>query len=620
MSPLITLFKRVLRERPLRYWMVSLGGTVVLFWLVLEMIGLYAPATPWRLLCGALLLMFVSILLWKMFGSTLERQVRIRTRELADAKFKAEQASIRKSEHLANLSHEIRTPLNGLVGSLTLLERSHLPAPQLELLRVARQSSGLLLDIINDMLDFSRIESGLLVLTYNRVELLQVFDQALLTVTLRAQERNLKMTAFIAANVPKDAVVDGLRIRQILVNLLGNAVKFTERGEIHLRAEMENDRLMVTVSDTGRGIGKELQGLIFQPFVQGSAYDNGTGLGLAIAWRLTQMMGGELSLQSEVGAGASFTVCVPLHDASAPLPLFSGCLPAPAALHTQLREWGVGTVEGSSVEWDAPELAHLPARLWQQVSSTLQANESTATERVVCSTVVCPWSLKILIVDDVATNRQVLEQMLSGMGHVVEVASSGAQALKAGRSQVFDLVLMDIRMPEVDGYTVTRIWQAPGGDVLDPDTPIVALTANVAQHEYQRAKDAGMSGYLTKPVCINELSVTLSEVAVMQLARGIDMSPNQSLDGPIVDVSGERSRLAAVAELMCLHDQLVVAWSTLEQGAMLDALHALKGCSDLVGMTLVSQVVGCLESQVLRGEVIGDENLCDLRRLIAAGD
>lgn len=613
------LFKRVMYENSVRRRQISLGCAMALFCLLSEMIGLYIPS-PWRLLFDVLLLTSVSMLFWQVFDSALRRQVRLQTRELASAKFKAEQASIRKSEHLANLSHEIRTPLNGLIGSLTLLERSDLPEPQLELLRIARQSSGLLLDIINDMLDFSRIESGLLVLTYDRVALLQVFDQALLTVTLKAQERNLKMTAFIAANVPKDAVVDGLRIRQILVNLLGNAVKFTERGEVHLRAEMVQDRLLVTVSDTGRGIAKELQDLIFQPFVQGAASDSGTGLGLAIAWRLTHMMGGELGLHSEEGAGARFALCVPLYDASAPLPQLSGCLPAPAALHAQFSEWGLSAVPRSSMELDAPELAHLPARLWQQVNSILHASESASAESLVCSTVVCPWSLKVLIVDDVATNRQILGQMLREMGHVVEVASSGSQALTAGRSQVFDLVLMDIRMPEVDGYTVTRIWQAQGSEVLDPDTPIVALTANVAQHEHQRAKDAGMSGYLTKPVSINELCVSLSDVALMQLARGIDLSPNQNLDRPIVDISGEQSRQVAIAELMGMHDRLVTAWGAREHAQMLDALHALKGCSDLLGMSLVSQVAGELECQVRRDEVIGDENLCDLRRLIASGD
>ncbi|NWD64128.1 response regulator [Pseudomonas sp. IPO3774] len=603
------------------------------------------PAMHWEFFAQVLLLVIVVMLFKRTHGSplkyiisvlgggrfynrqqclirysqrTLEQQVLSRTRDLVDAKFKAEQASTRKSEHLANLSHEIRTPLNGVMGALTLLERSNLPSRQLELLRTARQSSALLLDIINDMLDFSRIESGRMVLTYSRIGLLSIFDQALLAITLKAQEKGLKLTAFIAADVPQDAVIDGLRVRQILVNLLGNAVKFTEQGEIRLHAEMRGDRLSVNVSDTGKGIAKECHDMVFQPFVQGSAYDSGSGLGLAIAWRLTQMMDGELSLESDNGAGASFNLCVQLHDASAPLPLFSGSLPAPLLLHEQLREWGVCVVDSPSILLDVPELAHLPGRLWQKLNSILIEKDSDGSESFVCSAALCPWSLKVLIVDDVTTNLRILGGMLHEMGHVVQAVPSAFEALKAGRSHVFDLVLMDIRMPDVDGFTATEIWKKEGSAVLDPDTPIIAVSANAALEEHERAIGVGMCGYLTKPVGIDELAVTLSEIALMQVSRGVEMPPNRNLERPLVDVSDEQVRRAAIAELISLYEQVVAAWRAREQKQVLDALHALKGCAGLVGMPLVSQVVEHLENQIHRDEVLCDESLSDLRCLISS--
>jgi len=607
--------------------------------------ALLHPAMLWRFFAQVLLLVIVVMIFKRIHGSplkyiinvlggrrfynrqqrlirysqrTLEQQVLSRTRDLVDAKFKAEQASTRKSEHLANLSHEIRTPLNGVMGALTLLERSNLPSRQLELLRTARQSSALLLDIINDMLDFSRIESGRMVLTYSRIGLLSIFDQALLAITLKAQEKGLKLTAFIAADVPQDAVIDGLRVRQILVNLLGNAVKFTEQGEIRLHAEMRGDRLSVNVSDTGKGIAKECHDMVFQPFVQGSAYDSGSGLGLAIAWRLTQMMDGELSLESDKGAGASFNLCVPLHDAGAPLPLFSGSLPAPLLLHEQLREWGVCVVGSPSILLDVPELAHLPGRLWQKLNSILLEKDSAGSESFVCSAALCPWSLKVLIVDDVITNLRILEGMLHEMGHVVQAVPSAFEALKAGRSHVFDLVLMDIRMPDVDGFTATETWKKEGSAVLDPDTPIIAVSANAALEEHERAIGAGMCGYLTKPVGIDELAATLSEIALMQVSRGVEMPPNRNLERPLVDVSDEQVRRAAIAELISLYEQVVAAWRAREQKQVLDALHALKGCAGLVGMPLVTQVVEHLENQIHRDEVLCDGSLSDLRCLISS--
>ncbi|MDN7673326.1 two component system sensor kinase [Burkholderia oklahomensis] len=548
------------------------------------------------------------------YYKTLESKVRERTRELAEAKRIAESASHRKSEHIASISHELRTPLNGIVGALALLNRSALQAEQRDLVRVAQQSSCYLLGIVNNVLDFSRIEAGQLELASEETDLLALLDQAMLTIHIRAQEKNLNLRTFVAADVPRRVWLDGLRVRQILINLLGNAVKFTEHGHIHLTVERRADMLAFVVEDTGKGIPDDYQLDIFKPFVQVRAHDSGNGLGLPIASRLANLMNGEILLDSRLGMGTRFTVLLPLQaDERAPAPL-AGALVAPAALHMQMRVWGLQVETGDNALFPMPESGYLPGKLWDKVVLALRGE---AVQEEVAPKAICPWSLKILVVDDVAVNRDIVGKMLRELGHRTRAAASGQLALKLGRSHVFDLVLMDVRMPELDGMATAKRWRHVAEGVLDPDTPIVALTANASPAEHERAKAAGMNGYLTKPVSLEQLADMINQVASTQLARGVELTPNAKSCSPLFDLNDAAMREKLHQALVDLHRQIDAAWHARDAASMLNVLHALKGCAGQGGLDLVREAAEQQERQVRSGGWMSGHDVRDLAELIS---
>ncbi|OJA91663.1 ATP-binding protein, partial [Burkholderia ubonensis] len=371
-----------------------------------------------------------------VYHKTLENKVDERTRELNEAKRMAESANHRKSEHIASISHEIRTPLNGITGALALLARSQLQPQQQELVGVAQQSSSYLLGIVNNVLDYSRIEAGHLELAYEQTQLLPLLDQAMLTIHLRANEKHLALSTFVAPDVPQQIWLDALRVRQILINLLGNAVKFTDFGSIRLVVERRGDQLAMIVEDTGKGIPRSYQIDIFKPFVQVRAHDSGNGLGLPIASRLANLMNGEILVSSRLGCGTRFTVLLPLRRGEvAPKPL-TGCVTAPATLHAQLRAWGVEPVDGDNPLLAMPELCYLPGKLHRSIAQVLRGE---AVQDDAPPTAICPWALKVLVVDDVAVNCDIVGKMLRELGHQCQSAASGERALALGRNQVFDL-------------------------------------------------------------------------------------------------------------------------------------------------------------------------------------
>ncbi|AOJ71462.1 MULTISPECIES: two component system sensor kinase [Burkholderia] len=548
------------------------------------------------------------------YYKTLESKVRERTRELAEAKRIAESASHRKSEHIASISHELRTPLNGIVGALALLNRSALQAEQRDLVRVAQQSSCYLLGIVNNVLDFSRIEAGQLELASEQTDLLALLDQAMLTIHIRAHEKSLSLRTFVTSDVPRRVWLDGLRVRQILINLLGNAMKFTEQGHIHLSVERRADMLAFVVEDTGKGIPDEYQLDIFKPFVQVRAHDSGNGLGLPIASRLANLMNGEILLDSKLGKGTRFTVLLPLQaDEMPPAPL-AGHLVAPAALHMQLRMWGLQVDTGDNVQFPMPESGYLPGKLWDKVVLALRGE---AVQEEVAPKAICPWSLKILVVDDVAVNRDIVGKMLRELGHRTRAAASGQLALKLGRSHVFDLVLMDVRMPELDGMATAKRWRHVAEGVLDPDTPIVALTANASPAEHERARAAGMNGYLTKPVSLEQLADMINQVASTQLARGVELTPNAKSCSPLFDLNDAAMREKLHQALVDLHRQIDAAWHANDVASMLNVLHALKGCAGQGGLDLVREAAEQQERQVRAGGWTSCQDVRDLAELIS---
>jgi signal transduction histidine kinase/ActR/RegA family two-component response regulator len=391
------------------------------------------------------------------------RQARQRAQQ---GELAAESANSAKSTFLATMSHEIRTPLNGVLGMAQAMAGDELSDRQRDRLSVVHRSGEALLAILNDVLDLSKIEAGKLELEQLEFELAEVARGAYSAFTALANKKGLSFALDIERARGR-YLGDPTRLRQILYNLISNALKFTEQGEIRVTAVRQGETLEISVADTGVGIPPESLSKLFAKFDQLDSSTTrrfgGTGLGLAICRELAQLMAGEIRVESDLGLGSKFILRLPLR---------------------WLGEERTAVARTAEIPIEAPEIA-----------------------------------LRVLAAEDNAVNQLVLKTLLHQMGVDPHVVDNGQQAVEAWEAGEWDVILMDIQMPVMDGLSATAMIRNREADTGRPRTPIVALTANAMSHQVEQYAAAGMDGHVAKPIQAAELFATLTRAAVPEQAK-----------------------------------------------------------------------------------------------------
>lgn len=383
---------------------------------------------------------------------------------LRNAKLEAEAANKAKSEFLANMSHEIRTPMNGVIGMASLLTDTRLSDEQRHYVETIRKSGDTLLELINDILDISKIEAGKMELEKMDVYLPGLLEELVSLLSVKAHDKGLQLKYIVEPGIPTYVRTDPSKLKQVLINLAGNAIKFTHSGEIvihvtHAPENRPNEKLLFSVKDTGIGIAADKMGLLFNKFSQVDASTirqyGGTGLGLAISKELVGIMGGDIGVRSQEGKGSEF--------------------------------WFTINVEkGSPSSWekaqDAPSTGSSPG-----VGGTQSGN------------------ISILIVEDNIVNLSVVQGMLGKAGFNADVATDGVEALEMLTKKQYDLVLMDVQMPRMDGFEATRRIRDARSAVLNHKIPVIAMTAHAMKGDRERCMEAGMDDYISKPLSLQSL-------------------------------------------------------------------------------------------------------------------
>ncbi|WP_322489826.1 ATP-binding protein [Chloroflexus sp.] len=506
---------------------------------------------------------------------TVERQIAV---DLLRAKEAAEQAERARSAFLASISHEIRTPLNAVIASAELLLTSALLETQRSLVETIRVGGEALLAIVNNVLDLSKIEAGRLEIVAEPVDVRAIVDAVMTLFRRDAEQKGLAFNAAIDPALPSLVMTDGTRLRQILINLVSNAIKFTDRGSVLVSVDMvapntDRPQVAIAVRDTGIGIDAEQLPRLFQPFTQldsDRARRGGAGLGLAISAQLVHLMGGELSVASQPGQGSTFTLRLPVQGVAAP--------------------------EAAS----APEAAPAP--------------ELSA-------------SLRVLVAEDNAINQQVVLHLLRVLGHHVTIVANGREAVQAIQHHPFDLVLMDLQMPEMDGEEATRQIRALGDQIRQP--LIIALTAYAFAGMRERCLAAGMDGFLNKPVRLQDLRQALQPRAqpMIPITGASPAIRDQVIDWEVFSelltaLGSDQVEMAIKArelirrEFQQQLEQLAssIAYADTEQTRRI--AHRLKGGARQVGAVRVAAVAQALE-QAAASQMPLDPLLSALQHAVA---